>query len=151
MAYEYENEDVRLALGLSQQTLKKLRSLLVNEFKVLKRGEKFKDYEYNIVKFAVEYVQDNPGASYETGIRKAMALNVDVDSFVTQRELEELENYEALEKRFGKLWESYILMTTALSDLANDMGRKEVANLLNATVDITADILGADLKSQENS
>ena len=130
------------------QSLKKIRSLLVNDFGLISRGEKIDDELLKLIEVAVDYVRQFPGSSYKTGLNKALESRDLENTILCASESEYLKNYDALEERYPELWSSYVLMTTSLADLAREKGVEHISKLVNATLDTVAAELGSALRNE---
>lgn len=145
----YSNEEVEKLLGCSTSTLKKLRSLLVNTFHLMNKGDKISDTLLKVLRDAHLYVQDHPGTSYETGIKKSLEAKSEiVEAKLSAKEKEELENYEVLNAYTKGLFGSFVNAAVALTDIANEFEKDYICKLLNATVDTYANIVGNEIRKK---
>lgn len=146
----FENSQVCERLGIPMQSLKKIRSILVNDFGILSRGQKIDDEILKLIEVSVDYVRQFPGSSYKTGLNKAIEAQKleKVNVILSASESEDAKNYDMLEKRYPELWSSYVLMTTTLADLAKEKGFEHISKLVNATLDTVAAELGAALRNE---
>ena len=144
----FENSQVCERLGISMQSLKKIRSLLVNDFKLISKGQKIDDELLKIVEEAVGYVNQFPGSSYKTGLKKAIESRDSENAILCELESEDMKNYDALESRYPETWSSYVLMTTILADLAKEKGLAHISRLINATLDTVATEIGSALRNE---